>query len=115
MPRRRVACSSRNPADKKDHGSIPILLFRTATAFEKWLSDRNTDDLGVWIKFAKKAAKITSLSKQEAIDVALCHGWIDGQLDTFDSNYFLIRFTPRRSRSKWSKVNREPPRCRIST
>lgn len=59
----------------------------------------------MWVKFAKKAAKVTSIAKQEAIDVALCYGWIDGQLDKFDANYFLIRFTPRRSRSKWSNIN----------
>lgn len=96
-----------NPATKKDGASVPMLLFREARAFGKWLADRGADDPGVWVKFAKKTSKITSMSKQEAIDVALSHGWIDGQLDTFDSEYFLIRFTPRRSRSKWSKVNRE--------
>ncbi|CAM5283366.1 hypothetical protein ATER59S_00431 [Aquamicrobium terrae] len=96
-----------NPVGKKERSPVPVLPFEDAGAFEKWLTDRSADDPGVWVKFAKKAAKVTSISKQEAIDVALCHGWIDGQLDTFDSDYFLIRFTPRRLRSKWSKVNRE--------
>lgn len=94
-------------AARKDRGPVPVLPFKDAGAFEKWLAERSADDPGVWVKFAKKAAKIQGMSKQEAIDAALCHGWIDGQLDTFDSEYFLIRFTPRRPRSKWSKVNCE--------
>ncbi len=104
-----------SPVSKTDRGAVPVLLFEDASAFEKWLTDRSADDLGVWVKFAKKAAKVTSISKQEAIDVALCHGWIDGQLDTFDADHFLIRFTPRRSRSKWSKVNRERALALVDT
>jgi uncharacterized protein YdeI (YjbR/CyaY-like superfamily) len=59
------------------------------------------------VKFAKKVSKVACIPKQDAIDVALCYGWIDGRLDKFDDEYFLIRFTPRRPRSKWSKINRE--------
>lgn len=87
--------------------TLPVLPFKDVGAFEKWLAGHGADDAGVWVKFAKKASGITSISQQEAIDVALCHGWIDGQMDKFDSEFFLIRFTPRRSRSKWSKVNCE--------
>lgn len=87
--------------------TLPVLPFKDVGAFENWLVGRGTDDAGVWVKFAKKASGIASISQQEAIDVALCHGWIDGQMDKFDFEYFLIRFTPRRSRSKWSKVNCE--------
>jgi len=58
------------------------------------------------LKLAKKSSGITSVSKLEAIDTALCHGWIDGQLDSFDDNYWLVRFTPRQSTSKWSEKNR---------
>jgi uncharacterized protein YdeI (YjbR/CyaY-like superfamily) len=96
-----------NPEIEKNQGSLPVLLFKAVGAFEKWLAGRGADDAGAWLKFAKKATKTTSISKQEAIDLALCYGWIDGQLDKFDAEYFLIRFTPRRSRSKWSKINRE--------
>lgn len=91
----------------KDRDSLPVLPFKDIGAFEQWLAGRNGDDAGVWVKFAKKASKSGSISQQEAIDVALCHGWIDGQMDKFDADYFLIRFTPRQSRSKWSKVNCE--------
>ncbi len=60
----------------------------------------------MWLKLAKKSSGIASVSRPEAIDTALCHGWIDGQLDSFDDAYWLIRFTPRQSTSKWSEKNR---------
>ena len=60
----------------------------------------------MWLKLAKKGAAVTSLSKAEAIDAALCHGWIDGQLDKYDEESWLVRFTPRKRASKWSEVNR---------
>lgn len=84
-----------------------IRSFIDAQTFESWIADRTSDDLGVWLKFARKTSGIPSISKQEAIDVALCHGWIDGQLDRFDEAHFLVKFTPRRTRSKWSQVNRD--------
>ena len=62
--------------------------------------------LGFWLKLAKKGAPERTLTKLEAVDAALCHGWIDGQLDTYDEYYWLIRFTPRKPRSKWSELNR---------
>ena len=84
-----------------------IHSFSDAQAFEAWIAHRAIDDPGIWLKFAKKASGIPSISRQEAIDVALCHGWIDGQLDRFDDACFLVKFTPRRARSKWSKINRD--------
>ena len=60
---------------------------------------------GLWLRLAKKGAPERTLTKSEAIDAALCHGWIDGQLDTFDDHTWLTRFTPRKPRSKWSKLN----------
>jgi len=85
---------------------LPILLFETAQGFGDWLSAQPDDAAGAWVRFARKGAGITSLSKTEAIDLALCHGWIDGQLDKYDAQSWLIRFTPRKARSKWSEVNR---------
>ncbi len=85
---------------------LPIILFETASAFDQWLVEQNDDAPGAWLRFAKKGAPYTSLSKAEAIDNALCHGWIDGQLDKYDVASWLIRFTPRKARSKWSQVNR---------
>ncbi len=85
----------------------PIMLFRTLEDFERWLSSQPPAAGGVWLRFAKKGAPLVTLSKQAAIDAALCHGWIDGQLQTFDAESWLIRFTPRNARSKWSQVNRD--------
>ncbi len=85
---------------------LPILHFATGLALRKWLGQQHDDAPGVWLKFAKKGAALTSLSKAEATDQALCHGWIDGQLDKYDASSWLVRFTPRMARSKWSEVNR---------
>ena len=82
------------------------MLFETAQGFGDWLSAQPDDAAGAWLRFARKGAGITSLSKAEAIDLALCHGWIDGQLDKYDAQSRLIRFTPRKAKSKWSEVNR---------
>lgn len=85
---------------------LHILLFANQTALERWLAAQPRDSKGAWFKFAKKGATTISVTKAEAIDAALCHGWIDGQLDKYDDQFWLIRFTPRKTRSKWSEVNR---------
>jgi uncharacterized protein YdeI (YjbR/CyaY-like superfamily) len=85
---------------------LPIIGFADATVFEAWIAAQPYDASGLWLKIAKKDSGIKSLSKAEAIDAALCHGWIDGQLDKYDDRCWLIRFTPRKPRSKWSEVNR---------
>lgn len=87
-------------------GNLPILLFASQAAFAEWLAEQADDAPGAWLRFSKKGAGVTSLTKAEAIDAALCHGWIDGQLDKYDEASWLIRFTPRKARSKWSEVNR---------
>ena len=84
-----------------------ITAFETAAAWERWLEKNYGREEGIWIKFAKKASGIPSVSFAEALDTALCFGWIDGQRRGYDENYFLQRFTPRRPRSKWSKINRD--------
>ncbi len=84
---------------------LPILSFEDGAAFEAWLSDEGQSSRGIWLKLAKKSSAAPSVSKAEAIDAALCHGWIDGQLDRYDEQSWLIRFTPRKPRSKWSEVN----------
>lgn len=86
---------------------LPVLTFATAKSFEDWLDEQPADAAGAWLKLAKKAAGKVTLSKAEAIDAALCYGWIDGQLDKYDDEYWLVRFTPRKARSKWSRVNRD--------
>ena len=85
---------------------LPVIGFADATAFEAWMAAQPGDSPGLWLKLSKKASDIASLSKSEAIDAALCQGWIDGQLDKYDESSWLIRFTPRRARSRWSEVNR---------
>lgn len=85
---------------------LPILAFPDATAFEAWLAGQPRDTPGIWLKLAKKNAATPSVSKADAIDAALCHGWIDGRLDPYDGDFWLIRFTPRRPKSKWSEKNR---------
>jgi len=86
---------------------LPILAFADAAAFEDWLTRSPPDSPGLWLKLAKDGCRQASLSKAEAIDAALCHGWIDGQLNPYDEEWWLIRFTPRKPRSKWSQKNRE--------
>ena len=85
---------------------LPIIAFKSQEAFEVWLGSRPTGGGGLWLKIAKKSSGIASVSRDEAVDAALCHGWIDGQLDSFDDRYWLIRFTPRQSTSIWSEKNR---------
>ena len=86
---------------------LPVLAFASSVDWERWLEAQAPASPGLWLKLAKAGSGISSVSKQEAVDAALCHGWIDGQLDKFDSEYFLVRFTPRRAKGKWSEVNRQ--------
>ncbi|MDB5366072.1 MAG: hypothetical protein JWM77_1999 [Rhodospirillales bacterium] len=85
---------------------LPVVEFNTQKAWDTFLAGQKPGAAGVWLKIAKKDSGIAGVSKAEAIEAALCHGWIDGQLDKFDDDYFLTRFTPRRAGSKWSEVNR---------
>ncbi|KAK4649988.1 hypothetical protein QC762_703410 [Podospora pseudocomata] len=82
------------------------LSFPTSASFTSWLgTNYSTTPLGIWLKISKKNSNIPSISYDEAIDCALCYGWIDGQRKALDSLYFLQRFTPRRKNSMWSKRN----------
>jgi uncharacterized protein YdeI (YjbR/CyaY-like superfamily) len=85
---------------------LPVLAFKSEQAWDVWLTSQPAGSKGLWRKLAKNSSGVASVSKQEAIDTALCHGWIDGQLDSFDDKYWLVRFTPRQSASKWSEKNR---------
>ena len=90
----------------EERAGLPIVAFANSDELERWLEAQPQDAKGLWIKFAKKGSGIASVSKAEAIDAALCFGWIDGQLDTYDERHWLIRFTPRKRASKWSLANR---------
>ena len=86
---------------------LPILAFTDAEALHRWLETQPESSPGVWIKFVKAGSGFPTVTKAEAIDAALCHGWIDGQLDKYDEQHWLVRFTPRKARSKWSQLNRK--------
>lgn len=90
----------------EERAGLPVLAFANADAFERCLQTQPEDSPGLWIKFPKARSGIRSVAKAEAIDAALCHGWIDGQLDKYDNQHWLVRFTPRKPRSNWSQVNR---------
>ncbi|HEX6501381.1 MAG TPA: YdeI/OmpD-associated family protein [Micromonosporaceae bacterium] len=83
----------------------PVLLFESSQSWEDWLEREHATSTGVWLKIAKKGAASPTVTYAEALDAALCFGWIDGQKNGSDDGYWLQRFTPRTPRSKWSKVN----------
>jgi uncharacterized protein YdeI (YjbR/CyaY-like superfamily) len=89
---------------------LPILSVASRDAWEAWLTEQHTTSSGVWLTLAKKSSGIASVSYADALDVALCYGWIDSRKNTLDDDYWLQRFTPRTPRSTWSKVN-----CRRAT
>jgi uncharacterized protein YdeI (YjbR/CyaY-like superfamily) len=90
------------PAD-----SLPVVSFESTDAWDAWLTAHAADSPGLWLKIAKKGSGGRSISYSDALDVALCHGWIDGQKGRLDDEYWLQRFTPRKPGSKWSKINTE--------
>ena len=81
------------------------ILFKNAKAFEAWLKKHHASSDGLWLKIAKRGADESSVSYAEAVEIALCWGWIDGQKKSLDDQHYLQRFTPRRARSVWSKIN----------
>jgi len=84
---------------------LTVRAFPTPGAFEAWLARHHETAPGVWLKFAKKSSGVASVTYAEALEIALCHGWIDGQVQRLDERFYLQRFTPRARRSKWSKIN----------
>ncbi|MYS14640.1 hypothetical protein GTW73_11840 [Streptomyces sp. SID4982] len=86
---------------------LETVVFESAEAFEAWLGEHHAVSPGIWLKLRKKGPGIVALDYAQALDVALCYGWIDGQKTKFDDQWWLQRFTPRRPRSRWSKVNRD--------
>ena len=86
---------------------LPVRLFKNAAAWEAWLIKHHADSTGLWLRIGKVSSTVKTVSYAEALDVALCYGWIDGQKKTFDDSTWLQKFTPRGKRSIWSKINRE--------
>jgi uncharacterized protein YdeI (YjbR/CyaY-like superfamily) len=86
---------------------LPVMAFESTQAWDAWLSAHHASSPGLWLKIAKKGSAGQSISYSDALDVALCHGWIDGQKGRHDDDYWLQRFTPRKPGSNWSKINTE--------
>jgi uncharacterized protein YdeI (YjbR/CyaY-like superfamily) len=81
--------------------------FDSQAAWEEWLDANHGESPGIWLKIAKTASGIETVTHAKALEVALCFGWIDGQRKALDESYFLQKFTPRTPKSKWSRINRE--------
>ena len=86
---------------------LPVRLFEDAAAWEAWLAKQHARSTGLWLRIAKVASNVKTVSYAEALEVALCYGWIDGQKRAFDEATWHQKFTPRGKRSIWSKINRE--------
>ena len=84
---------------------LPVIQFEAPQDWEVWLADNHAASDGLWLKLAKKASGFASITYAEALDAALCYGWIDSQKASFDDSFWLQRFTPRKPGSKWSKIN----------
>ncbi len=92
--------------EETERGGLPILEFADAAGWERWLEAHHDDAAGVWVRFAKRGAPRATLTFSEALEQALCFGWIDGQINRYDDFFYLHRFTRRRPRSRWSQINR---------
>lgn len=93
-----------NTTSKKE---LPVIAFKSQKEWERWLDRNHSKPDGVWVQFFKKDSGIKALVYAEALDGALCYGWIDGQSKSYDEKSWIQKFTQRRSRSIWSKRNRE--------
>lgn len=84
---------------------LPVLFFESQADLEEWLEANHAGSGGMWLKLAKKGTGVACVSRSDALDSFLCFGWIDGQAASVDETYWLQRFTPRRPRSNWSRIN----------
>lgn len=98
----------------KNAADLPILSFETQAGWEVWLKEHHADSKGIWLKIAKKGTDIPSVYYPQALDSAICYGWIDGQKAALDEAYWLQKFTPRGPKSRWSKVNRDKAQALIA-
>jgi len=94
-------------------GELPTIAFRDAGEWEAWLEEQHETVPGVWVRLAKKGSGIESVTYDEAVEVALCFGWIDGLARSVDERTYAQRFTARRPRSTWSASNRKRVRALI--
>jgi uncharacterized protein YdeI (YjbR/CyaY-like superfamily) len=94
---------------------LPTIAFASQAEWEAWLEQNHGRADGLWLKLAKAATGIETVTYAEAVESALCFGWIDGQKASLDDHYWLQKFTPRRPRSRWSRINREKAEALIAT
>lgn len=94
---------------------LPVRLFASPRELEDWLERNSAGSEGLWLKIARKGSGVASVTYAEALELALCFGWIDSQKRGLDEMHFLQRFTPRRPRGRWSKVNREKAEALIDS
>ena len=94
-------------SEPPQHKGQPIVELADPGAWERWLEDRHGDSAGVWLKIAKRGSGQVTVTHAEALELALCFGWIDGQRASLDETHFLQRFCPRTARSRWSQINRD--------
>jgi uncharacterized protein YdeI (YjbR/CyaY-like superfamily) len=94
---------------------LPVMLCKTRKSWATWLGKHHEDSAGVWLQLAKKDAGSTSVSYAEAVEEALCHGWIAGQKQAMNEQFWLQKFTPRSSRSIWSQINKEKAEALIAS
>jgi uncharacterized protein YdeI (YjbR/CyaY-like superfamily) len=97
-----------------DAGAQPVIVFSTVPECEAWFAANHADHRGFWLKIGKAGGPST-VSYAEALEIALCFGWIDGQKKGFDGAYWLQRFTPRGTRSKWSQINRDKAEALVAS
>ena len=93
-------------AKTKTQNDLPVRLFKSQKEWTTWLDKNHAKSSGVWLQIAKKTGKLKTVTYAEAVEVALCYGWIDGQGKGLDESAWLQKFTPRGPRSIWSKINR---------
>ncbi len=98
--------STKSQSSKSTENEIPTLLFPEQKDWADWLRQNHAKSSGVWLKLAKKASGRQSVSYAEALEVALCYGWIDGQKQSDNESFWLQKFTPRGAKSIWSKINK---------
>jgi uncharacterized protein YdeI (YjbR/CyaY-like superfamily) len=88
-----------------EHKSLPVMSFEDSNKFYEWLRQNQTQTTGFWLRYYKVNSDIKSIKHPDAVDIALCWGWIDGLINKYDEISYLVRFTPRGKKSIWSKVN----------
>ena len=92
---------------QESYKNLPVILFEQQQDWAAWLEQNHAVSSGAWLRLAKKASGLQSVSYAEALEVALCYGWIDGQKNSYDESSWLQKFTPRGAKSVWSKINRD--------